>query len=66
MTIQVQEHAKLLREMSEGITQAIGAATLMVHAHQNPQWFVPRQALELTKERLMHEIRFPTKKVIYT
>ena len=41
---------KLLNEFIESIGQAAGAASQLLHAHQDPRWMIVREALELTKE----------------
>lgn len=45
---------EILREMVEGITQASGASSQLIHALHDPRFMTIRQALDLMKEGLLH------------
>ncbi len=46
--------ARVLNEAIDGLSQAIGAASQMIHHHSEPRFLAIRDALELTKEGMTH------------
>lgn len=53
----------LLKDISESLSQAIGGASQLTHAMQDPRWLVIRQSLELMQEGVMTLATFEAKKV---
>ena len=54
MKITVQEeNAKFLREIIEGLDQAIGACSQFIHVFQDPRWNTIRNMLLTVKEGIM-------------
>lgn len=59
MKIIVAQNPTLLRELMEGLTQAIGGCSQLVHQMGgDARFMVIREALELTKEGLMSMTSF--------
>lgn len=59
MKIFVAQNPTLLRELMEGLTQAIGGCSQLVHQMGgDARWLMIRDALELTKEGLMSMTSF--------
>lgn len=44
---------QLLNELIESLGQASGAASQIIHQHQDPRWITVREALDLAKEGCM-------------
>lgn len=52
--VKERSQPEILKEISEGLGQAVGAASQLIHSGGNPAfWLTIRQALELTKEGCM-------------
>lgn len=58
----MKSSAKTLNEIVEGLTQAHGAVSQLIHLHQDPRWFVVRDAIALTKEGCIHVATFAATK----
>lgn len=50
----------LLVEMIEGLRQAEGACSQLIHSHQDFRWSIIRESIELTKEGVSHVATMPT------
>lgn len=46
----VADQPKALNDLISSLNQALGAASQIIHMHQDPRWMMIRDALELTKE----------------
>lgn len=57
-TLKIHDQPRLLSELLEGITQAEGACSQLIHAMQDPRFMVMRHALELTKEGIIEVATF--------
>lgn len=58
----IQAAGKLLNELIESLTQAAGATTQLLHAHQDPRWMIIREALELSKDGIAQVATIPAVK----
>jgi hypothetical protein len=56
-----RDQVRMLKDLSEGLRQAIGGATQLSHALRAPQFIMIRQALELTQEAIMEVTKFKTR-----
>lgn len=45
----IADQPRLLNQLIESLGQAAGAASQLLHQHQDPRWFVIRDALEGAK-----------------
>lgn len=57
---------QMLQQLIEGLTQAEGACSQIIHQHEDPRWMMIRQALSLTKEGCFLRATFEAKKTIVT
>lgn len=53
---------KLMNELTDSLTQAIGASAHMLHHQQNPYWIVLREQLEFAKGRILGAATFAATK----
>lgn len=49
----IAEQPRLLNQLIESLGQASGAASQILHMHQDPRWMMIRDALDLAKEGTM-------------
>lgn len=49
----IAEQPRLLNQLIESLGQASGAASQLLHLHQDPRWLMIRDALDLAKEGTM-------------
>lgn len=61
--LDVSDQPKLLNELVESLGQAVGAASQIIHLHQDPRWMMVREALELAREGVMSVATFEARKV---
>lgn len=61
--IKVSDQPKLLNELIEGLTQAIGGCSQLTHTMQDPRWMQMREMIELARERVMYEASFEARKI---
>lgn len=50
MTLITASPPKLLNNIVDGLSQAIGASSQIVHMHQDPRWMAIRETLEIAKK----------------
>lgn len=48
--LSLADQPRLLNQLIEALGQASGAAGQILHVHQDPRWFMIRDALDLAKE----------------
>lgn len=53
----------LLKELIDGLTQASGAASILIHMQQNPRFIPLREALNLAKEGVIHKASMQVEKM---
>jgi len=58
--------AILIKEFIEGLGQASGAASQMIHMHQDPRWMIMRDLLESVRDVTMRSTVIPTRNGIVT
>lgn len=64
--IDIADQPKLLKDLCDSLTQASGAASQLTHTMQDPRWMILREAIDLTKEMVIHQITFAASKTIIT
>lgn len=62
-TISIAEQPKLLNELIEGLTQAIGACSQLTHTMQDPRWMTMREMVELAREGATLTATFEARKI---
>lgn len=58
----IENQPKLLKELSDSLSQAEGSASQLIHSMQDPRWIFIREALDLTKEGVMKLATFEASK----
>ncbi len=58
-----KSQSRILNEMVDGITQAAGACSQLIHTMQDPRWMTIREMLELTKEGMVASATYAAKKI---
>lgn len=63
MKIKVSEQPRLLKELVDGLAQAGGGASQLIHTLSDPRWMIIRDAVELSKEGIMEIASFEARKI---
>lgn len=61
--VSIHEQPRMLNEILEGLKQASGAASQLIHQTQDARWFVIRDCLTLAQEGITEVATFQARQI---